>query len=99
MNNNIGCKVSLDKIPGNSLPADIALFSETHSRYLLVVDKKNIDKISKLLKDAKTHFSLIGTFKGDQILIEKNSKAIINLSVDKAKNTWLKSLGELVLHG
>jgi len=42
---------------------------------------------------------LIGTFKGDQILIEKNSKAIINLSVDKAKNTWLKSLGELVLHG
>ena len=99
MTNNIGCKVSLDKIPGNSLPADIALFSETHSRYLLVVDKKNIDKISKLLKDAKTHFSLIGTFKGDQILIEKNSKAIINLSVDKAKNTWLKSLGELVLHG
>ena len=34
MTNQIGCKVSLDKIPGKKLDVDRMLFSESHSRYL-----------------------------------------------------------------
>ncbi len=41
MTNNIGCTVSLDKVPGDSLAVDRILFSESHSRYLLVWNKRS----------------------------------------------------------
>jgi len=45
MINGIGCKVSLNKIPGEKLSTDRLMFSESHSRYLLVVEQKKSQKI------------------------------------------------------
>jgi phosphoribosylformylglycinamidine synthase II len=47
--NDMGCVISIDKIPGQKLKPDEILFSESHSRYLLVIDPKNSDKIISLL--------------------------------------------------
>ena len=99
MTNQIGCKVSLEKIPGEKLDADRLLFSESHSRYLLTVEKKNLKKLEEILKKNKTSFKQIGQFSGDSIVFTKGNKPIIDLRVDKAQKTWVNSLRDLVLHG
>ncbi|MDH5659189.1 MAG: AIR synthase-related protein, partial [Nitrosopumilus sp.] len=99
MTNNIGCKVCLDKVPGEKLPVDRILFSESHSRYLLVLERKNLKRLDGVLKKSKVSFKEIGKFGGDRIQFTNSTKSIIDLRVDKAQKTWLNSLRDLVLHG
>jgi phosphoribosylformylglycinamidine synthase len=99
MKNMIGCKISLETIPGEKLGIDRILFSESHSRYLLVFDKKNLKKLEDLLKKSKVSFKLIGQFGGDKIQFVNKTKPIVDLGVDKAQKTWLNSLKDLILHG
>ncbi len=99
MTNQVGCKVSLEKVPGQKLDVDRLLFSESHSRYLLTVDKKNLKKLEEILKNNKVSYKQIGVFGGSEIKFNKNSKPIIDLRVDKAQKTWVNSLRDLVLYG
>lgn len=99
MTNRIGCNVSLEKVPGDKLDSDRLLFSESHSRYLLTVEKKNLKKLEEVLRKNKTSFKQIGQFSGDSIVFTKGNKPIIDLRVDKAQKTWVNSLRDLVLHG
>jgi phosphoribosylformylglycinamidine synthase len=98
MINQIGCNVSLEKVPGPKLDADRVLFSESHSRYLFVLDKKNLKKLEEYLRRKKVSYNLIGQFGGKNILFSIGNKAIIDLRVDNAQKTWFNSLKELV-HG
>ena len=99
MQNKIGCKISLEKVPGEKLPDDRILFSESHSRYLLVVERKNLKQIQSFLERKAISYDVIGKFSSDQIVFQKNSSNVIKLSVDKAQKSWIRSLGELVVHG
>ncbi|MCV0410010.1 phosphoribosylformylglycinamidine synthase subunit PurL [Nitrosopumilus sp.] len=99
MQNMIGCKISLEKIPRGKLDVDRTLFSESHSRYLLTFEKKNLKKLEILLKKNKVSFEIIGHFEGDKIQFVNGTNSIIDLRVDKAQKTWLNSLRDLVLHG
>jgi len=99
MTNQIGCKVSLEKIPGERLDADRLLFSESHSRYLLTVGTKNVKKVQEILSKNKVSFRQIGRFLGDSIIFTKGNEPIIDLRVDKAQKTWVSSLRDLVLYG
>jgi phosphoribosylformylglycinamidine synthase II len=99
MTNQIGCKVSLDKVPNEKLPVDRILFSESHSRYLLIIAKKNLKATENILKDNDVSFKRIGQFGGDDIQFTSKTKPIIDLRVDKAQKTWLNSLRKLVLNG
>ena len=98
MMNQIGCNVSLEKIPGEKLDSDKILFSESHSRYLVTFENRNLEKLEEILKKHNVSYSLIGEFTGDSILFSSDSKPIIDLSVDKAQKTWFNSLKEMVLH-
>ena len=97
MTNQIGCTVSLDKIPGKKLPLDKILFSESHSRYLLTVNKKNLKKLESILQKHKVSFKQIAKFEGTKIQFDDSKKSIINLDVNKAQKIWLNSLSDLVL--
>ncbi|MBI3640251.1 MAG: phosphoribosylformylglycinamidine synthase subunit PurL [Thaumarchaeota archaeon] len=97
--NNIGCSISIDKIPGQKLKPDEILFSESHSRYLLVIDQKNSDKIKSLLKQKNVSFAFIGKFSGSGIIFRNKTKTITNLRIDKARDKWLNALEVLVTHG
>ncbi|MGI9567929.1 MAG: phosphoribosylformylglycinamidine synthase subunit PurL [Nitrosopumilus sp.] len=99
MKSQIGCHVSLGMIPGKPLEIDRILFSESHSRYLLVCDKKNIKKLETLFKKNKVSFGIIGKFGGNRINFKKETQSVVDLTVDKAQKTWLNSLRDLVLHG
>ena len=99
MINQIGCKISLEKVPGEKLDVDRILFSESHSRYLLTLEEKNLKKLEDLLKKNKVSFNFLGQFKGNKIQFTNKTKSIIDLRVDKAQKTWLNSLKDLVLYG
>ncbi len=99
MTNQIGCRILLENVPGEKLDVDRILFSESHSRYLLTLDKKNFKKLETMLKKSKVSFKLIGKFRGKKIQFTKGTKSIIDLRVDIAQKTWLNSLKDLVLHG
>ncbi len=99
MQNKIGCKISLEKVPGEKLSDDRILFSESHSRYLLVVERKNLKQIQSFLDRKAISYGVIGKFSSDQIVFQNNSSNVIKLSVDKAQKSWIRSLGELVVHG
>ena len=98
MTNRIGCTVSLENISNQQLESDEILFSESHSRYLLTFDKKNLQRLEELLKNNNVTFQVIGKFGGDSIQFTDNSTSIIDLSVDKAHKTWISSLKEMVMH-
>ena len=98
MTNSIGCSVSLDKVPGESLPTDKILFSESHSRYLLTVEKNKLEHLKSILEKNNVSFEIIGNFGGNSISFSNNSKPVIDLLVDKTQKIWLSSLEELVMH-
>ena len=99
MTNQIGCTVSLDKVPGDKLTVDRILFSESHSRYLLSFDKKNLSKIKDLLKKNKVSFKEIGKFGGENIQFNNKIQSVVKLNVEKTHRLWLRSLPDLILHG
>lgn len=100
MTNHIGCQINLEKIPfDKKMDVDRLLFSESHSRYLMACDEKNLAKIKKILEKNKTSFAVIGKFTGDSIQFSNKIGPVVDLRVDKAQKTWINSLRDLVLHG
>ena len=97
--NEMGCVVSIDKIPSQKLKPDEIMFSESHSRYLLVIDQKNSGKIKSMLKQKNISYALIGKFSGSSIIFRNKTKTIVNLRIDKAQDKWLNSVESLVTHG
>ena len=91
----IGCEIDLP----STLSSEKMLFSESHSRYLLVVDKNNLDEMKSFLSDNNCSFSELGIFSGDQILFKSNSEPVLELRVDKAENNYLNSLGKIIQNG
>ena len=93
----IGCIVNLNKI--SKMEPEKLLFSESHSRYLLVISKKNLNSVKSILTKNKSSFYELGKFGGDQIIVQSNSKAILKLRVDKAENNYLNSLEKIIQNG
>ncbi len=91
----IGCNIDLP----STLSSEKILFSESHSRYLLVIEKNNLEKIKSLLSNNNCSFSELGMFSGDQIIFKSNSESILELRVDKAENNYLNSLGKIIQNG
>lgn len=97
--NMIGCSIALENIPQQKMSTDRLLFSESHSRYLLVIDRSNLDAVTNYLRKENLEFGLIGKFQGSSIIFSENNKPIAKLRVDKAHDKWFNSLRDLVLHG
>ncbi len=95
----IGCTVDLEKIPSEKLTLDELLFSESHSRFLVVFNKKNLKTIESILQKAGVTYGIIGKFRGADIEFKKKTTSICRVRVDKAEYRWLNSLGLLVTHG
>ena len=97
---NIGCNINIEKLPAkNDLSIEKLLFSESHSRYLLVIDKNDVNQVKQFLSKKKATFAILGEFLGDQIQIKHKSKHLIKLSVDIAQKKYYNSLEVLLKHG
>lgn len=92
--NKIGCTISPDMIPSEKMSLDRVFFSETHSRYLLVVNKSDLQELEKRLEQSGITHGVIGTFGGDQLIFEDQN--ITDLRVDKVRQIWMRSLEEKI---
>jgi len=93
----VGCTVELKDI--SNLSPEKILFSESHSRYILVISKNNLKTAKSILTKNKCTFYEIGKFSSDQIIVKSNSKTILKLRVDKAETNYLNSLGKIIQNG
>jgi len=97
---NIGCTIDIEKIPcEKNLSSEKILFSESHSRYLLVIDKKNIKEVNHILSKKKITFAVLGKFSGDQINIKHKSKNLVKFRIDLAQKRYFNGLEDLLKHG
>jgi len=96
----IGCTIDIEKIPcEENLSSEKILFSESHSRYLLVIDKKNIKEVNQILSKKKITFAVLGKFSGDQINIKHKSKNLVKFRIDLAQKRYFNGLEDLLKHG
>ena len=93
----IGCSINADAIPGDIPHPGVALFSESHSRYLAAVSPQDADEAAGIM--AEVPHSRIGEFGGDSILFEAGGASVCNVTVDKARSTWHDSLERMIHHG
>ena len=97
---NIGCTIDIEKIPcEKNLSSEKILFSESHSRYLLVIDKKNVEEVNHILSKKKITFAVLGKFSGDQINIKHKSKNLVKFRIDLAQKRYFNGLEDLLKHG
>jgi len=97
---NIGCNIDINKMPFvKNLSSEKILFSESHSRYLLVIDQKNIIRVKQFLSKKKISFAVLGKFSGDQISITYKSKNLVKIIVDILQKRYFNGLEDLLKHG
>ena len=97
---NIGCDINIEELLyKNDISIEKLLFSESHSRYLLVINKKNIAQVKQFLLKKKTSFAILGKFSGDQIQFKHKSKYLVKFTVDIAQKKYFNTLEELLKNG
>ena len=96
----IGCNIDIEKSPSEkNLNTEQLLFSESHSRYLLVVTQKNIKKVKQILSKKRNPFGILGNFTNDQITIKHKSKNLVKVNVDTAQRKYFNALKEVLDNG
>ena len=97
---NIGCNVDIECMQSaENLSSEKILFSESHSRYLLVIDQKNLEYTKQFLSKKKTPFAVLGKFTGDHVNIMHKSKNLIKTTVDIMQKRYFNGLEDLLKHG
>ena len=95
----VGCIIYLRNIPGPALSPDRVLFSESHSRYIIIVQDGNLKSILRLLKKHKTSHREIGIMGSRNIKFAGDDGHHTSITVDKAQRTWSSSLGKMISRG
>lgn len=95
---NVGAKIDLSKVPNECSRRDELLFSESHSRFILSIEKDKISKVTSMLEDSSVPYGIIGKVQGNSIIFSKNS-SVVDISIDKAEDAWVNMIEELVEHG
>ncbi len=99
MLSDVGATIMLEKVPSDKIQNDELMFSETHSRFLLVVDPSKAGRVLSILQSHGVVHANIGKFSGKTIAFRDRIRLIAGVRVDKAQEKWLNSLGSLVSHG
>ena len=95
---NVGATIDMSKIPSECSRTDDLLFSESHSRFIVSVENDKLTKVTGILEGSKVPYGVIGKAQGSSITLSKNDSAV-NISVDKAEDAWINTIGEVVEHG
>ncbi len=87
--------VNIDKIPsGEELTQDEKLFSESYSRFIITVDKNNIEEIIALLKQQDVAHAVIGEVTTGNFIVNNEDKEIINTNISKLKEANTTTIEE-----
>ena len=86
----LGANVDLKGL--KDLPSTVKLFSESHSRWLVEVDKRKEDE---WLQKMKAPCTRIGTVGGKVLVIEDND-VLVDVEVGELRRSWSEPLWKLL---
>ncbi|MDR5658592.1 phosphoribosylformylglycinamidine synthase subunit PurL [Serpentinicella sp. ANB-PHB4] len=81
---NVGAKVSLE----TELRADIALYAESQSRFLITVKKENLTKIKEKISQSESPYTILGEVGGDTLEINVNGDKNTCLPIVEMEDAW-----------
>jgi phosphoribosylformylglycinamidine (FGAM) synthase-like enzyme len=64
------------------------LFGEDQGRYIIEINKDNLQDVIKILSENSVHFDELGTVNDDDLIIDDKSKVSID-DLIKSHTTWL----------
>ena len=64
------------------------LFGEDQGRYIVEIDKNDLQKMTKILSENSVHFDELGTVNDDGLIIDDKSKVSID-DLIKSHTSWL----------
>lgn len=104
LGSNVGCTIDISCMPcdGGPFPADVLLFSESHSRYVVVVPDDHVPRAESILSKSGAAYADIGVVtydahdSGRKIIFSDGLRKIVDLSVDMTYEKWSRMLGEMV---
>ena len=83
----IGAKI---KIPKDNITPHEYLFGEDQSRYLIEVNKKNKDEVSKILEENGSFYEIIGNTQKDSLDLHKEFNIKLN-NLYKLNSFWFRN--------
>ncbi|MBU1006995.1 MAG: phosphoribosylformylglycinamidine synthase, partial [Candidatus Omnitrophica bacterium] len=91
----LGAEVFLAEVPFKSegkARNDIILFSESNTRFVVEVKKKDKSRFEKIMKDIS--IGLIGCVSNKKVLkiYDRDNKTIVDADIDRLKNAWQEPL-------
>jgi len=87
ISSNIGALIDL---PKNNTKLHEYFFGEDQSRYIIEVKEKNLEEVSKILKDSNIHFDKIGKTQKEYMEIKNQFKVSIN-DIRKLHKSWFNN--------
>jgi phosphoribosylformylglycinamidine synthase len=83
-----GASINIARIPNTCSRLDTILFSESHSRFLVVVEKSRVDIIQGIMNSNGIHNAAIGYFDGSESIAFNYNGTSMNVSLDKAIDAY-----------
>jgi len=83
-----GKKGAILKKPSNLINKFEYLFGEDQGRYIIEIDKNNLQDVIRILSENSVHFDELGTVNVDELIIDDKSKVSID-DLIKSHTTWL----------
>lgn len=88
MGTGLGAEVALE----TNLRADVALFSESQSRYLITLKPEDLPYLEAMLQEKGLPYSLLGTVVPENLTVKVNGKVVIDWSVEALTKAWKGAL-------
>ncbi|MEF8879235.1 MAG: phosphoribosylformylglycinamidine synthase subunit PurL [Candidatus Thermoplasmatota archaeon] len=89
-----GVEVDISKT--GDIRDDFKLFSESNTRWIAEVEKKEKDKFEKTLEEKQVPFVLIGETKKNGLLIKNDGRVLINQKIHNLKDLWKNSIMDIM---
>ncbi|MCS7115971.1 MAG: phosphoribosylformylglycinamidine synthase subunit PurL [Nitrososphaerota archaeon] len=90
--NGLGVEVDCSKVPALNCRLDELLFSETHGRFLIEVDSRDVGEVIQLASNMNIECGVIGRVNGSRLRLKMNDREVLDFSVKELKNIWSQAL-------
>ena len=64
------------------------LFSESQSRFIVSCDPESLAELQQILAKQEIPYEILGKVTGEELVIDINSKKIVDLNVKEMKEAW-----------
>jgi phosphoribosylformylglycinamidine (FGAM) synthase-like enzyme len=90
----LGAEIDLSEIPGDKMQRDELLFSESNSRFIMTISRKNLDEFLSLASNLGARVAEVGkvTDTGELMMSDKKER-ILTCGVEPMRKAWFESIG------